>query len=544
MCSRIIEYVNTYVIGTDQRRRAILAHMDETGEATPEDLMDIYARKSVEIRGRRGELSTNAQIQRGRDWAGWNRLRVRNVWEEKLSASKDVKRPKYDDALLALASGEVKTLWCYKLDRFSRKGALAVLSVLENLNATGSRIIFGEDGLDTSNPDHRRMIMWRAEDAFEESQRISKRVTDTKAWQRDHGEWVSGRVPYGLVADDDRHLAPDLTPAVPGRSDGPTRARVAQGIFVLAALGLSLRAITRALYRYGIPSPTGKPSWAANTVYRMLTNAAFSGWQVHCVGNQRGVIYVDPKGKRVRVGVTLVSDRRRLKAVRKLKGHSKPSKIYQGKATHLLTGLAQCTCKRSAPVSGGSHVCGTAVHQGETCPAPASVYRPALERYVVDAWLARLTNADPSDPLLAVVAQRWQALTKPEESAELDEAREVLRDAEARLERLLRDRRQGLYEGPASRFFEPAYAEAMGDYNAATEVVREHGGAGVDITFLLDAESAREAWEDADLDLRRDLVRLAIDRVTISKADTGQDQSRFDGDKRVSIKWAGEDHGK
>ncbi|MGW6755952.1 recombinase family protein, partial [Streptomyces sp. NPDC055006] len=529
-------YVNTYATSIEQRKRRILSLVTEAvEEASPDDLMDIYARKSVKIAGRRGELSTKAQVARGEDWAAWNKLRVRHVWTDVISASKDVKRPDYDRALLALANGEIKTLWCYKLDRFTRKGALAVLKVLENLDQTGSRIIFGEDGLDSSDPNHRRMIIWKAEDAYEETQRISQRVTDTKDWQRDHGQWVSGKTPYGLVADEDRKLVPDLRPALIGPSIGPSRARVAQGIFRLAALGFSLRAITRVLYRYGIPSPSGKPAWAANTVYRIITNAAFSGWQVHCVGNQRGRIYTTPKGKRVTVGSPLVPDDQRRRAVRSVQGHSKPAKVYQGKATHLLTGLASCTCGRAAPVSSRSHVCQSAVHDGKSCPEPASAYRPPLESYVANRWLARLTGAEPTDPLLKVVANRWAALTKPEETEGVREAMAVMKEAEAALERLLRDRREGLYEGPAARFFEPAYRDAMGEFNSAAAQLREHNTSSTDITFLLSYDSAREAWDDADPDTRRDLLRLAIDRVVIKR---GSGHGSFDGDERVEIVWA------
>ncbi|MCX4547292.1 recombinase family protein [Streptomyces sp. NBC_01500] len=509
--------------------------MTEAVEASPDELMDIYARKSVAIKGRLGELSPNAQEQRGRDWGGWNHLRVRHIWRDTISASKDVERPDYDKALLALANGEVKTLWCYKLDRFSRRGALAVLSVLENLNSTGARIIFGEDGLDSSNPDHRRMIMWKAEDARDEAERISKRVRDTKDWQRNHGEWVSGRVPYGLKADTDRKLVKDTAPARPDHPRMGSKATVAQRIFKLAQSGThSLRDIAAALDADKIPSPSGK-SWNANTVYRIVTNAAYSGWQVHCVGNQRGIIYRDPKGKRVKVGVVLVPDTEREAAVRVIKGHSKPVKTFTGKATNLLTGLTRCTCGKSAPVSSRSYTCTTALHSGTACPAPASAYRPAVEGYVVNQWLARLTYADPDDPLLRVVAARWAALTKPDETAEVKEAIAVLKSAEDTLERLLRDRRAGLYEGPAARFFEPAYKDAMADYNAASSALREHGGVAVDITFLLNRQSALDAWEDADLEMRRDLLRLAIDRVIIKKWTGG---GPFNGDQRVEIMWA------
>jgi len=512
--------------------------MSDVTEASPDDLMDIYARKSVMLKGRLGELSTNAQIQRGRDWASWNHLKVRKVWQDRLSASRrDVVRPDYTKALEALAAGEIKTLWCYKLDRFDRRGALAVLKVLENLEQTGARIIFGEDGLDTSNPDHRRMIMWKAEDARDESDRISKRVTDTKAWQRDHGEWVAGRAPYGLRADENRKLVPDESPARPDHPKFGSKATVAKRVFRMVETGrYSLRDVARWLDDHQVPSPTGK-TWYANTIYRMITNAAYSGWQVHCIGNQRGVIYRDKKGQRVRVGVVLVPDAQREAAVRAIKGHTKVSTTLRGRAVHLLTGLTRCaSCDRAAPVSGRSYTCTSALHAGTRCAAPASAYRPPLEDYVTARWFARLTNADEDDPLLKVVAERWAALTKPEETAEAQEALAMLKAAESTLERLLRDRRDGLYEGPAARFFEPAYADAMRNYNTAQAHLRKVGAdSGVDIGFLMDAESAREAWEGADLDLKRDLLRLAIDRVIIRRWSGG---GPFDGDKRVEIVWA------
>ncbi|MGW2591651.1 recombinase family protein [Streptomyces sp. NPDC001515] len=512
-----------------------MSEVPDIRDLDPSELMDIYARKSTVVAGRRGELSTKAQVERGRDWGSWNKLTVRRVWKDTLSASKNIKRPDYDRALQALADGEIKTLWCYKLDRFTRKGALAILRVLENLDQTGSRIIFGDDGLDSSDPNHRRMIIWKAEDAYEESLRISQRVTDTKNWQRNHGEWVSGKVPYGMLANENRHLVPDLSPAIPGVPDGPTKARVAQGVFVLAALGLSLRAISRTLHRYGIPSPTGKATWAANQIYRMINNGAYSGWQVHCVGNQRGVIYTTPKGNRVRVGDGLVPDARRLRAVRAIAGHSKPTNSYQGKATNLLTGLTKCSgCGRAAPVSSRSYTCTTLV-SGPPCTSPASVYRPPLEAYVVSRWLDRLTTAELDDPLLAIVATRWAALTRPEETQESREAAAVLKASEAALERLLRDRRAGLYEGPAARFFDPAYREAMDDYNQAQAQLREHTGSVPDITFLTARDSAQEAWDEADMDMRRDLLRLAIDTVELTKS---TNHGPFNGDERVTIHWA------
>ncbi|MFD8595354.1 recombinase family protein [Kitasatospora sp. NPDC059646] len=501
----------------------------------PAKLMDILARKSVKLDGRRGELSTDAQEARGRQWADWNGLTVRKVWTEKISASKGLKRPDYDRALAALAAGEIGTLWCYKLDRFSRMGALAVLTALEAIN--GGRIIFGEDGLDSANPDHRRMIMWRAEDAREESERISTRVTDTKAFQRDSGEWVSGRIPYGLVANKDRKLVADESPAHPDDPSKGSKASVVQRIFRDAASGeYSLRKIAADLYDDGIPSVTGG-RWSQNTIYRMLHNPAYSGWQVRKLGNGPGIIHTDAKGRRVQVGAVLITDALRSAATRAIAGHAKPAKVEtRGRARHLLTGLAKCAnCGRSMPRESRSYACGARLSGGKPCDRQACAFAPAVEAYVLQAWLDRLTNSEPDDLLLAIVAERWAALTKPVETAEAEEARAVLAAAEAVMERMLRDRRAGLYEGAAARFFEPAWRDAVQDVDNAREALRAHAGPSINIGFLMDEESAREAWEAADLPLRRDLLRLAIDRVEISKA---THRGAFNGHERVTIRWA------
>jgi site-specific DNA recombinase len=529
-------YMDTYATGPATRLSRILAIMsDETGP-DPATLMDIYRRKSVEVAGRRGQLSVNAQEAKGRDWASWNGLQVRRVWTDILSASKDVRRPDYDSALLALANGEVKTLWCYKLDRFNRKGALAVLTALENLK--DARIIFGEDGLDSSNADHRRMIMWKAEDAREESARISQRVTDTNAYQRDRGQWVSGNIAYGLVLDPETHkLVPDLSPAVPGDPQGLTKADVARRVFMEAVAGKTLRGVTRSLEEDAIPSPGGASRWNQNSVHRMLHNPVYSGWQIRKVGPGAGIIHMTADGKRVRVGDGLVPENVRLEAAQTLAGHRKPpgsGGAHKGKPSNLLTGITQCAgCGRSMPVMSRSYAC-LSSQGGKPCPAPASAFKPALEAYVVSRWKARLVAAEPEDRLLTAIARRWSALLSPETTEESEAARGQLRAAEAALERLLRDRRDGRYEGPASRYYEPLWQESMAALKAAQEEVQKHEGAETDISFLTDSQTLSDTWDDADTDLKRDLIRLAIDNVKVTKAVT---HGAFDGFARTQIRW-------
>ncbi|MFF3751038.1 recombinase family protein [Streptomyces sp. NPDC002018] len=156
---------------------------------------DLSLRKSKVVREGERALSIRAQEERGRAWAEENSYRVRKVWKENLSAWSDVQRPKYDVAMDAVLNGEVPALWCYALDRFSRKGAEAVVPILGK-----AHVIFDYERLDSMDERDRRWIIDRAENAREYSQRLSHNVRSTKNRQRNEGRWLA-RAPFGLVAD-------------------------------------------------------------------------------------------------------------------------------------------------------------------------------------------------------------------------------------------------------------------------------------------------------------------------------------------------------
>ncbi|MEU3217167.1 recombinase family protein [Streptomyces sp. NPDC006971] len=155
---------------------------------------DLYTRKSRRLKedDYRREQSTDAQTEQGHRWAHRNGYAVRKVWKDLQSAFKDVRRTDFDRALQALAAVEVPALWAYAIDRFSRKGAEDLLKAIGK-----ARVIFDMDGLDSNEPRDRRWIINRAEEAREYSEILSRRVSDTKAEQRDRGLWVAGRPPWG-----------------------------------------------------------------------------------------------------------------------------------------------------------------------------------------------------------------------------------------------------------------------------------------------------------------------------------------------------------
>ncbi|WP_097923135.1 recombinase family protein [Streptomyces sp. wa1063] len=516
------------------------------GEAEASQI-DLYTRKSQRLRrgDHRRDQSTDAQTEQGHRWAHRSGYAVRKVWKDLQSAYKDVRRSDFDKALAALVAKEVPALWCYLIDRFSRKGAEDLLKVIGK-----ARVIFELDGLDSSESRDRRWIINRAEEAREYSQILSTRVGDTKADQRDEGLWISGRAPWGYTVSRDRRLAPDgeaYICNVASRKEW-SRAELLREMFRrVAQEGASTRDLARWLDSEGVPRPSGDLGWRYSVISRMLRHPVYVGWQAVQIGS-RPTLYRNKDGKRVALKgqngnrVSLVSEQTQRAALSVLKGLAAECPIPRPPAgekkdtrpKHMLTGLSRCDgCKLSAPFQGTSYACnGT----GRSCPGRASARGPLIEEYVFERWLARLSNSDVNDPILIAVSERWAARQKPEESEEEQKAREALRAAEADLGTLIKSRKK--YTGPAERFYFQELSEATDAVEKAKEAAAKY--LPVDGVVLPFQSTGREhivaAWDAAELAVKRDLLALAIDRVIIKKAP--RRGAKFDGAARVVIQWA------
>ncbi|WP_102923930.1 recombinase family protein [Streptomyces noursei] len=508
---------------------------------TEPNAIDLYTRKSKKLRkdDHRREQSTDAQREQGHRWAHRNGYAVRKVWKDIQSAFKDVKRSDFDRALSALAGGEVPALWCYLIDRFSRKGAEDVLKVIGK-----ARVIFEYDGLDSNESRDRRWIINRAEEAREYSENLSERVRDTKEEQRSKGLWVAGRALWGYMVSRDRVLSPDEEPYIchlASRTEW-TRAGLLREMFrKIAEDGASGHDICRWLNGMGVPSPGGK-SWGRGYLHRMTRNPAYSGWQVIQIRPGHPEPYRNAQGQRVRLkGTALVSPELQRKVQEALStGHVVPieQRAHDTRPKHLLTGLLRCEgCGRSMPKGGRSYLCQAAVG-GTGCKTRAQAKMNAIEEFVFQAWLARLTHAAADDPVMLAVSERWTARMKPEETEEEQAARAALRAAEAGLKRLLDDRQAGVYDGAAARYFGPLLREANEAVEAArAEVGKYDGGGAVQLPFRsVSLEELTAAWDDASLPMKRDLLRLAIDRIMVRKAP--RRGIRFNGHERLDIEWA------
>ncbi|MFF5760754.1 recombinase family protein [Streptomyces longwoodensis] len=494
--------------------------------ATVGQQIDLYLRKSAITRQRERALTFRAQEERGRRWANDNGYTVRKVWADNLSAYTDTIRPEFDKAIGALLADEVPALWCYAADRFSRKGAGSVIPLLD----AGKRIVFDYENLDSAEPRDRRDIINRVEEAREYSALLSHRVRGTKEQQRDEGAWLSA-APYGFeIADRD-------TRKLRHGDAWPTLLR----IFEATAEGKSARTIALELNAEGVPSPDGT-SWGGSTIHRMIQSPVYEGLQAMTLKKGgRSVPYRNKRGELVSVladDVEPVPADLVKRARMAVAGHLPVAPEYQrGKVKHLLSGLLRCAgCGGGTAIHGRSYRCYNYT-VGKPCPAPASAMRSLIEEYVFERWLAEIhrSDLDNADPLMIAVAERWVALTKPEETEEHRQALAAVKAAERALERLAEDRKNGIYDGPMGRFYPRLVAEAEADLIAAESRAAEFSGA-VDLTMFDDPDLLMAKWEAADDALRRDLLRLAIDRITVTRG--ARRGAPFDGDARCVIEWA------
>ncbi|MER5749207.1 recombinase family protein [Streptomyces sp. NPDC002088] len=493
----------------------------------PSGDLDIYARKSVSRKGQRNtELSVGQQIEDGIRWAKWNGYTPRHVWVDNgISGSKDVKRPGYDAGLNGLETGETRCLWSYKLDRFSRRGALAVLTIMERLE--GRRIFFGADNLDTSEPKDRRMIMWRAEDAKEFSDQLADRVADSWRYSKDQGYWLAPRVPYGLVKTKGRKLFADDGAAIPGQPDGPTKADVIRRIVAQLGDGSTAPTIAARLTDDGIPCPSGG-NWSPQYIYRVAKNPAYIGLQPSSKWFEReDPIHRDAEGRRVSVGEALVSEAAQMRARKAVKARTKimgenSSPARRGVRSvprHLLSGLLHCAgCGRKMVRRGTSYSCPHKTNGGRPCDSPASVMAKYAHAFVFAVFSQRLTAGEPDDGLVLAVASRWLATHRPDSVHERRELTDRVADAKAALQDLLDARyKRGEFSGPAAEYFPGLLAEAEESVRLAEKALSAMPEPTLNIGFLFDAELIEAAWNSATVEEQRGLLSLALDGVCVRK---------------------------
>jgi len=492
-------------------------------------------------------LSEAGQRELGRKWCAEHGHEM--VWcdgdnESASGIVKEVNLPKRAEALRLYKEGKVDIIWVHRQDRLTREGPIELARLL----IEGYRFFIYQKNLDTATlPDPNEdlvgclTVLLEADANRKLPKQISTNVRLAKATMRDVGAWTT-KAPYGtrVIGEKlDRRLTPD-----------PETWPVIRRIYHDTAAGKSARLIAEELNAEGMSAPNGG-AWGVSTINYVINNPVYEGWMTRTIGG-RPRVYLNARGERVRCfaeGAETIPGELAMKtrnyraevARRDRRNISRGERTGNGTAAHLLTGFIHCAaCGARMPKSGLGHVCGSKL-QGRPCPAPASAMRESLESYVISEWVRYVTALDPGEEAHAVrlmaIMERWNALQRPQDDAQLATAQEHARVAERRLQRLRDDRDAGLFDGPGGADdYARRYREALAMWKTASDRIRELSG---EIKLgEYDPEIILKAWDAADRRTRRDLLRLAIDRIIVTKAK--RRGVPFVGEERVRIIWVGD----
>lgn len=222
----------------------------------------IYARQSID---KKDSLSIEAQIEYCKRYAGEDA----RIFTDKGFSGKNIKRPAFTELIQAVESGNVKKIFVYRLDRFSR--SIADFSRLwELLEQYGTAFQSVTEQFDTSSPIGRAMLNIVLVFAQLERETTAERVKDNYIHRFRLGAWGGGPAPFGY----------DLTKIiVNGRVVSSLaeneNAGIVRRIFELyAEPEISLRNLAAKLNAQGIHGPK-REIWDNVTLSRILRNPSY-----------------------------------------------------------------------------------------------------------------------------------------------------------------------------------------------------------------------------------------------------------------------------
>lgn len=170
------------------------------------------------------------------------------ISDEGKSAGRGKKRPGLERALQMLADGEAAALYVSKIDRLARS-TIDALTIAEQAERQGWRLVSLDLGLDTSSPVGRLVLSVLSAAAEMERERIAERHRDWHRVKRSQGvRWGVDEGPKGEIS-----------------------AEIRQRIATDHSNGRSLRAIAASLNADQIPTARGG-KWHASTVQKILNS--------------------------------------------------------------------------------------------------------------------------------------------------------------------------------------------------------------------------------------------------------------------------------
>ncbi|MEU8345359.1 recombinase family protein [Spirillospora sp. NPDC048832] len=460
------------------------------------DVVVIYVRLS-----RDSDDSTSVESQRDicRTFAEARGWEVAEICEDvDVSGATPLEdRPGMARVLEYLATGRVRYVLAWKLDRFARS-MIEFGRFLAACDAGGSEAVTTDGVLAPGASRMAAKIM--ATVAEIERDMITDRIRTMKERLRKRGAWPGGIPPYGYAVEstpDGKRLIEDTEAA----------ARV-RDIVSRVIDGERVGGIVDRLNAEGVPSPaaharirqgkdprnkrTGRmPVWTATALKDLLTSPALTGTLMHNVGTRDKRVMrpvLDEQGRAVKVGPALITDRDHVRVCEVIESRATP----QGKrATDtMLLHVATCHgCGGYLTANARKDRPGVSLYRctAKGCEARASIQNTALEPFVVRTVLARFGM--------------WRPLVKVAEVA--DVSAEIARDTAA-----VESLSEALGKLPAGG---PAWNGVMAQLTATNErlaVLTAQQEAAGTADYAPGPLTLSELWERAETDAdRRELLR-------------------------------------
>lgn len=155
---------------------------------------------------------------------------------------------------------------CKSISRFGRN-VIEALQVINELHRSGVHVIFEQESLDSSNPEHTLLISIMSSIAEAENENRRQNVNWGMQRRLENGtSRLYSRPCYGYENDSDGELVIN-----------EQQAEVVRLVFSMYLSGKSEVGIIASLYEQKIPSPAGKERWSKHTIEVMLDNRKYTG---------------------------------------------------------------------------------------------------------------------------------------------------------------------------------------------------------------------------------------------------------------------------
>jgi site-specific DNA recombinase len=455
--------------------------------------LDGYIRVS-RVGGREGENFIAPDVQRDRITA-YAAAYGHDVvhWEQDLDETGGrMERPGFERVMDRIRTGKTDGIIVARLDRFARTNVGAHQAVVE-IERHGAVLISVAEQIDSGTVAGRFVRAIFFAQAEMERERIREGWAAAQERAVDRGVHITARVPAGYKRGPGGRLELD-----------EDAAPVVRDVFRQRAQGAPFSTLARLLEDGGVKSSAGSPRWMVSSVQKLLANPVYTGEARH--GAKRNAD--------AHPAIVTQAEWRAAQAAKSVR----PLRTDGGA---LLAGLARCEAcgyvlKPAATRIGGEKVrtyrC-RGDHATGACPAPCMVLAGKLEPFVVERFLDAL---GPRGVLAQPVAT----------SAERDDARRALEDAEAEFEYWIHHMSPRDLGDDAYRTGADTRRNRVRDAQDALDAL---DGGGHD---LPPAAELRDAWPTLTIAERRRLLAAGVDAVLVRR---GRDLAG-----RVRVLWHGE----